>query len=47
VFGWVASKELRVGVDKVFPLAAVAEGHLYLEAGKSTGKVLYDCNVRR
>jgi len=30
-----------VSVDKVFPLEQVVEGHEYLEAGKSRGKVLY------
>ena len=30
-----------VAVDTTFPLDEAAEGHLYLEAGKSKGKVLY------
>jgi NADPH2:quinone reductase len=41
VFGWLQSGELKVTVDKVFPLDEVVAGHQYLEAGKSTGKVLY------
>jgi len=41
VFGWVASGDLKVSVDKTFPLEQAVDGHLYLEAGKSTGKVLY------
>merc|ERR1712032_1809614 len=42
VFGWLQSKQLKVSVDKVFPLSEVVEGHKYLEAGKSKGKVLYE-----
>ena len=41
VFGWIEAGELSVRVDKVFPLAQAAEGHRYLEAGRSTGKILY------
>lgn len=47
VFGWVADGSLKVNVDKVFPLADTSEGHQYLEAGKSTGKVLYDCSITK
>ena len=43
VFGWVADGKMKVSVDKTFPLAECGDGHRYLEAGKSTGKVLYDC----
>ena len=32
---------MQVAIDKTFPLADAAAGHEYLEAGKSTGKVLY------
>ena len=41
VFGWIEAGELSVRVDKVFPLAQAAEGHRYLEAGRSTGMILY------
>jgi NADPH:quinone reductase len=41
VFGWLQEGKLKVAVDTVFPLEQCAEGHLYLEAGKSKGKVLY------
>lgn len=41
VFGWIAAGELSVRVDQTFPLADAAEGHGYLEAGRSTGKILY------
>jgi len=41
VFGWLKTGDLKVSVDKVFPLHQVVEGHEYLEAGKSRGKVLY------
>jgi len=38
---WISEGTLRVTVDKTFPLSRVSEGHDYLEAGKSTGKVVY------
>ena len=41
LFGWLQSGKLSVSVDTSFPLEQAAEGHLYLEAGKSKGKVLY------
>jgi len=41
IFGWLGSGELKVSVDRTFPLAEAAEGHRYLEEGKSRGKVLY------
>mmetsp|Transcript_861 Transcript_861/g.1332 ORF Transcript_861/g.1332 Transcript_861/m.1332 type:complete len:377 (-) Transcript_861:64-1194(-) len=41
IFGWLKDGKLKVSVDTAFPLEQAAEGHLYLEAGKSKGKVLY------
>ena len=41
IFGWVSAGEIKVGIDKVFSLKEAVEGHKYLEAGKSKGKVLY------
>jgi len=41
VFGWLQEEKLQVSVDTSFPLEQAAEGHMYLEAGKSKGKVLY------
>lgn len=41
VFGWLKDGSLTVAVDTSFPLEEAAEGHKYLEAGKSRGKVLY------
>lgn len=41
VFGWLEEGKLHVSVDTSFPLDQAAEGHKYLEAGKSKGKVLY------
>lgn len=41
VFGWLSEGKLNVAVDTTFPLEQAAEGHKYLEAGKSKGKVLY------
>jgi len=40
VFNWIASGELKVRIDKTFPLAEVAEAHRYLEERKSKGKIL-------
>jgi NADPH:quinone reductase len=40
LFGWIAAGELRVRVDKTFPLAEVAAAHQYLEDRKTQGKVL-------
>jgi NADPH:quinone reductase len=42
VFGWLQQGKLKVAVDAKFPLDQAAEGHIYLEAGKSKGKVLYE-----
>jgi len=41
IFGWLQEGKLNVSVDTVFPLDQAPEGHKYLEAGKSKGKVLY------
>jgi len=40
IFTWLLEGKLKVGIDTAFPLDQAAEGHLYLEAGKSKGKVL-------
>jgi NADPH2:quinone reductase len=40
ILGWVAAGELRVRVDKTFPLAEAAAAHQYLEDRKTQGKVL-------
>ena len=42
IFGWLKEGKLNVSVDTTFPLEQASEGHLYLEAGKSKGKVLYE-----
>lgn len=42
IFGWLQEGKLNVSVDTTFPLDQAAEGHKYLEAGKSKGKVLYE-----
>jgi NADPH2:quinone reductase len=41
IFTWLGEGKLKVAVDTTFPLDAAPEGHMYLEAGKSKGKVLY------
>eukprot|EP00980_Cylindrotheca_fusiformis_P008148 scaffold1727_cov133-Cylindrotheca_fusiformis.AAC.51 len=41
VFQWTSEGKLDVKVDKIFPLEEAKEGHAYLEAGQSMGKVLF------
>ncbi|NWG07615.1 MAG: quinone oxidoreductase [Chloroflexi bacterium] len=40
IFNWVAKGELKVRIDKTFPLAEAAEAHRYLEGRQSKGKIL-------
>lgn len=40
VFNWLAAGELKVHIDKTFPLTDVAEAHRYLEGRQSKGKIL-------
>ena len=40
VFNWLAAGELKVRIDKTFPLAEVPEAHRYLEGRQSKGKIL-------
>jgi len=40
IFGWLKDGKLNVSVDTAFPLDEAADGHKYLEAGRSKGKVL-------
>lgn len=40
VFNWMAAGELKVQIDKTFPLAEVAQAHRYLEDRQSKGKIL-------
>eukprot|EP00542_Grammatophora_oceanica_P019298 CAMPEP_0194030404 /NCGR_PEP_ID=MMETSP0009_2-20130614/3902_1 /TAXON_ID=210454 /ORGANISM="Grammatophora oceanica, Strain CCMP 410" /LENGTH=335 /DNA_ID=CAMNT_0038670345 /DNA_START=151 /DNA_END=1158 /DNA_ORIENTATION=- len=42
IFGWLQDGKLSVCVDTTFPLDQAPEGHLYLEAGKTKGKLLYE-----
>lgn len=41
VFKWVQSGDIDVRVDLILPLKDAKEGHSYLEAGKSKGKILF------
>ena len=41
IFTWLGEGKLKVAVDTTFPLDNAPDGHIYLEAGKSKGKVLY------
>jgi len=40
LFRWIGAGELKVRVDRTFPLAEAAEAHRYLEARQTKGKVL-------
>jgi NADPH:quinone reductase len=40
ILGWIVAGELRVRVDKTFPLAEASAAHQYLEDRKTRGKVL-------
>jgi NADPH2:quinone reductase len=42
MFDHVLSGRLKVKIDKEFPLAEAADAHRYLEAGKTSGKLLLD-----
>jgi NADPH2:quinone reductase len=41
VFEWVKAGDIKVTIDKIFPLAQASDGHTYLESGLSRGKILY------
>ena len=40
LFKWIAAGELKVRIDKTFPLAEAAEAHRYLEGRLSKGKII-------
>lgn len=40
LFGWALAGKLNVSIDREYPLAAAAEAHRYLEAGRTRGKLL-------
>ena len=40
LFRWLSEGKLKVAIDREFELAEAAAAHAYLEAGKTTGKVL-------
>ncbi|MBW3560868.1 MAG: quinone oxidoreductase [Actinobacteria bacterium] len=40
LFGWIASGDLEVRIDRTFPLAEATEAHRYLEGRNTRGKVL-------
>jgi len=40
LFNWIASGNLKLRIDKSFPLAKAAEAHRQLEGRKTTGVVL-------
>jgi NADPH2:quinone reductase len=40
LFRWIKDGELKVRIDRTFPLSAVADAHRYLEGRQTKGKVL-------
>lgn len=40
LFSWLAENELRVTIDRTWPLEQAAEAHVYLEGRQSKGKLL-------
>jgi len=40
LFTWIAAGELKVRIDKTFPLSEAAEAHRYLEGRQSKGKII-------
>ncbi|MBN2116696.1 MAG: quinone oxidoreductase [Anaerolineales bacterium] len=40
LFKWIAAGELKIRIDRTFPLADAAEAHRYLEGRQSKGKIL-------
>jgi NADPH2:quinone reductase len=40
LFDWIAAGELKVRIDRTFPLSESAEAHRYLEGRQSKGKIL-------
>ena len=44
VFGWLASGQLKLHIDRVLPLAEAAEAHRALEARQTVGKILLRVN---
>jgi NADPH2:quinone reductase len=40
LFSWLASGELKVRIDRTFPLAQAASAHTYMEERQTKGKVL-------
>jgi NADPH2:quinone reductase len=41
VFEWVKAGDIKVTIDKIYPLEQASDGHTYLESGLSRGKILY------
>ena len=40
LFKWIAAGELKVRIDKTFPLTKAAEAQRYLEGRQSKGKII-------
>ncbi len=42
LFDWLANGQLKLEIDRVFPLSEVSDAHAYIEARKTKGKVLLE-----
>jgi NADPH:quinone reductase len=42
LFDWLVNKQLKLAIDKVFPLSEVSKAHAYIEARQTKGKVLLE-----
>lgn len=40
LFGWIASDDLHVRIDRTFPLSEAADAHRYIEGRRTKGKLL-------
>ena len=40
VFGWIASCQLRLAIDRTYPLAEAAAAHRALTSRETAGKIL-------
>ena len=46
LFNLATNRRLRVSIDREFSLADASEAHVYLEAGRSRGKLLLHTEAR-
>ncbi len=46
VMKWIMDGDVVLHIDKVLPLSQTAAAHRYIEAGKTTGKILFDISAK-